>query len=322
MAIIDLIEYPDEFSNQIVARVPEVGSGEFRLGSQLVVRESQRAVFARDGKALDVFGPGRHTLSTNNIPLLTGLIGIPFGGRSPFRAEVYFVSMREFTNLKWGTEQPAVYRDSELGMVRLRAFGTYSMRVSDPQLFVNQVVGARGSYSTGDIEDFLRSVILTEFNDILGSVQTSILDIQSLTGEIATTTRNALSSDFGRLGLELTTFQISAITPPEEVQRRIDERSGMGALGSMQEYMQFKTAQAIGDAAQNQGTAGDATDAGVGIGAGLGLGQAMAQSMRDAMNQPPAQQPAAPAATKQCPNCQAMNAAEAKFCSNCGTKLS
>lgn len=321
MAIIDLIEYPDEFSNQIVARVPEVGSGEFRLGSQLVVRESQRAVFARDGKALDVFGPGRHTLSTNNIPLLTGLIGIPFGGRSPFRAEVYFVSMREFTNLKWGTEQPAVYRDSELGMVRLRAFGTYSMRVSDPQLFVNQVVGARGSYSTGDIEDFLRSVILTEFNDILGSVQTSILDIQSLTGEIATTTRNALSSDFGRLGLELTTFQISAITPPEEVQRRIDERSGMGALGNMQEYMQFKTAQAIGDAAQNQGTAGDATAAGVGIGAGLGLGQAMAQSMRDAMNQPPAQ-PAAPAATKQCPNCQAMNAADAKFCSNCGTKLS
>lgn len=321
MAILDLIEYPDEYSNQMVARVPETGSGEFRLGSQLVVRESQRAVFSRDGKALDVFGPGRHTLSTNNIPLLTGLIGIPFGGRSPFRAEVYFVSMREFTDMKWGTAQPAVYRDSELGMVRLRAFGTYSMRVSDPQLFVNQVVGARGSYTTGDIDEFLRSVILTEFNDILGSAQTSILDIQSLTGEIATTTRNALASDFARLGLELTTFQISAITPPEEVQQRIDERSSMGALGNMQEYMQFKTAQAIGDAANNPGTAGDATAAGVGIGAGLGLGQAMAQSMRDTMNQPPAQQPAAPAATKQCPNCQAANAADAKFCSNCGTQL-
>jgi membrane protease subunit (stomatin/prohibitin family) len=329
MAILDLIEHPDEYANEMVARVPETGSGEFRLGSQLVVRESQRAVFFRDGKALDVFGPGRHTISTNNIPLLTGLLGLPFGGSSPFRAEVYFVSMREFTDLKWGTAQPAVYRDTELGMVRLRAFGSFSMRISDPQLFVNQVVGTRGSYTTGAIEDFLRSIILTEFNDILGSAQTSILDIQALTGEIATTTRNALGSDFERLGLELTSFQISAITPPEEVQQRIDERSSMGALGNMQEYMQYKTAQAIGDAANNPGTAGDATAAGVGLGAGLGLGQAMAQSMRDTMNQPaasqPAGQPAAAAAaapaTVVCSNCQAINSADAKFCSNCGTKL-
>jgi membrane protease subunit (stomatin/prohibitin family) len=320
MAILDLIEHPDEYANEIVARVPETGSGEFRLGSQLVVRESQRAVFFRDGKALDVFGPGRHTISTNNIPLLTGLIGLPFGGSTPFRAEVYFVSMREFIDLKWGTVQPAVYRDTELGMIRLRAFGSYSMRVADPQLFVNQIVGTRGSYTTGAIEDFLRSIILTEFNDILGSAQTSILDIQGLTGEIAATTRNALASDFARLGLELTSFQISAITPPEEVQQRIDERSGMAALGDMREYMQFKTAQAIGDAANNPGTAGDATATGVGLGAGLGLGQAMAQSMRDTMAQPPAPQAAAPTATatKACPNCQATIPADAKFCPNCG----
>jgi len=323
MAILDLIEHPDEYANEMVHRVPESGSGEFRLGSQLVVRESQRAVFFRDGKSLDVFGPGRHTISTNNIPLLTGLLGLPFGGDSPFRAEVYFVSMREFTDLKWGTAQPAVYRDTELGMIRLRAFGTYSMRVNDPQLFVNQIVGSRGSYSTGAIEDFLRSIILTEFNDILGSLQTSILDIQGMTGEIATTTRNALGSDFERLGLALTSFQISAVTPPEEVQQRIDERSGMSVLGNMQEYMQFKTAQAIGDAANNPGTAGDATAAGVGIGAGLGLGQAMAQSMRDATN-PAAAAPApspATTGTKTCPNCQAANPADAKFCSNCGHQL-
>src|SRR5215210_1063723 len=159
MAILDLIEHPDEYADEIVHRVPESGSGEFRLGSQLVVGESQRSIFFRDGKALDVFGPGRHTLSTNNIPLLTGLLGLPFGGRSPFTAEVYFVSMREFTDMKWGTAQPVVYRDSELGMVRLRAFGTYSMRVDDPQLFVNQVVGSRGRYATGQIEEFLRSIV-------------------------------------------------------------------------------------------------------------------------------------------------------------------
>ena len=326
MAILDLIEHPDEYANEIVARVPAAGSGEFRLGSQLVVRESQRAVFFRDGKALDVFGPGRHTLSTNNIPLLTGLIGIPFGGRSPFRAEVYFVSMREFTDMKWGTAQPAVYRDTELGMVRLRAFGSYSMRVADPQLFVNQVVGSRGSYTTGAIEDFLRSIILTEFTDILGSVQTSILDLPAMTSEIATTVRNALAADYARLGLELTTFQITSITPPDEVQQRIDERSGMGALGNMQQYLQYKTAQAIGDAANNPGTGGEATAAGVGIGAGLGLGQAMAQTMRDAMNptQPASAAPTAPAptATKVCPNCQAVIPVEAKFCPNCGYQQS
>ncbi len=320
MAIIDLIEHPDEASNELVHRVPEYGSGEFRLGSQLVVRESQRAVFFRDGKALDVFGPGRHTISTNNIPLLTGLLGLPFGGDSPFRAEVVFVSMREFTDMKWGSPQPLVYRDTELGMVRLRAFGTYSMRIADPQLFVNQVVGTRGSYSTAAIDDFLKSVIINEFNDLLGDVQTSILDIQRMTREVADGARAALADDFARLGLELTTFQISAITPPEEVQRRIDERSGMAALGDMRTYTQFRTAQAIGDAANNPGTAGDITGAGLGMGAGLGIGQAMAGAFRDAtQGQQQAAQPQTQ--TTACPNCKATIPAGSRFCPSCGTNL-
>ncbi len=327
MAILDLIEHPNEYTDEIVHRVPEDGSGEFRLGSQLVVREGQRAVFFRDGKALDVFGPGRHTISTNNIPLLTGLIGLPFGGRSPFTAEVYFVSMRELTDMKWGSPQPLVFRDSELGMVRLRAFGTYSMRVADPQLFVGTVVGTRGAYTTGAIDEFLKSIVINEFNDLLGGVQTSILDIQGMTREIADTARNALGDDFQRLGLELTSFQISAITPPEEVQRRIDERSGMAALGDMRAYTQFRTAQAIGDAANNPGTGGDVASTGVGLGAGLGMGQAMAQSMRDAFSAPQNQPqtaspaPAAAPATMTCPNCQATIPAGSKFCPNCGTQL-
>lgn len=327
MAILDLIEYPNEYADELVHRVPEHDSGEFRLGSQLVVRESQRAIFFRDGKALDVFGPGRHSLSTNNIPLLTGLLGLPFGGKSPFRAEVYFVSMREFTDMKWGTAQPLVYRDTELGMIRLRAFGTYSMRVADPQLFVNQVVGSRGAYSTNAIDEFLRSIVINEFNDLLGSAQTSILDIQGMTGELATTAGNALGDDFQRLGLELTTFQIAAITPPEEVQQRIDERSGMAALGDMRTYMQYRTAQAIGDAANNPGAGGDAASTGVGFGAGIGMGQAMAQSMRDAFAEPSGQTQstgaaaASAAATTSCPNCQATIPAESKFCPNCGQPL-
>jgi membrane protease subunit (stomatin/prohibitin family) len=295
VAIIDLIQYADEGSDEIVHRVPEYGSGEFVLGSQLVVRESQRAVFFRDGKALDVFGPGRHTLSTNNIPFLTSLIGIPFGGTSPFTAEVYFVNMREFTSMKWGTAQPLTFRDQDFGMVRLRAFGTYSMRVADPQLVVTQFVGSRGAYTTASIDDFLKSVIINEFNDILGEAKTPLLDLPGLTRELADTARNALAVDFQRLGLQLTTFQIGAISPPEEVQKRIDERSGMAALGDMNTYMQFQAAQAMRDAAQNEGGGGVST--GAGLGAGMAMGNAMAQSMQNALgpNQPQAQSTSAPA---------------------------
>jgi membrane protease subunit (stomatin/prohibitin family) len=325
MAILDLIEYPNEGANEIVHRVPEDSSGEFRLGSQLVVRESQRAVFFRDGKALDTFGPGRHTLSTNNIPLLTGLLGLPFGGDSPFRAEVYFVSMREFTDMKWGSSQPVVFRDTELGMIRLRAFGTYSMRVKDPQVLVSQIVGARGNYTTASIEDFLRSVILSEFMDLLADVQTSILDLAKMAKEVGDGTRAALADDFARLGFDLTSFQVQAITPPEEVQKRIDERSGMAALGDMGTYTQFRTAQAIGDAANNPGSGGDATSAGLGMGAGMGMGAAMAGAMRDAFNKEPQQnqsQGQAPAAgTSTCPNCKASIPADSKFCPECGTNL-
>ena len=279
MAIIDVIEYPNERSGELVHRVPETGSGDFALGSQLIVRESQQAIFYRDGKALDTFGPGRYTLETKNIPLLGGLINLPFGGRTPFTAEVYFVSMRDFTDLKWGSAQPLVYRDTELGMVRLRAFGTYSLRVRDPQLFVNQYVGQRGSVTTGSNEDFFRGLILSEFNDILGKQTTSILDIQSMTKQISDGTRAALADDFARMGLELTSFQIAAITPPDEVQQRIDERSGIAALGNLDDYTKFKTAQAIGDAARNPGGAGDMASTGAGLGAGMAIGQTMAGAM-------------------------------------------
>lgn len=305
MAILDLIEHPDSRPDEIVYRVPEYGSGEFRLGSQCVVRESQRAVFVRDGKALDVLGPGRHTLSTANIPILADILGIPFGSKSPFRAEVFYVSVREITDMKWGTAQPVLYRDQEFGMIRIRAFGTYSMRVKDPQLFVNQIVGTRGVYRTSDIEDFLRSIIINEFNDLLGDTMSSLLDIQSTTQELATATQAAIAADVERLGLELLSFQISAITPPEEVQQRIDERSGMTALGNMNTYIQYQTAQAIGGVGEGgQGGEGGNLSEGAGLGAGLGVGMAMGEAMRQAMSggqqqptqpqqpvQPPAEDP-------------------------------
>ncbi len=319
MAIIDLIQWADERPDELVHRVPERGSGEFVLGSQLVVRESQSAVFVRDGKALDTFSAGRHTLSTNNIPLLTSLIGLPFGGTSPFTAEVFFVALREFTSLKWGTTQPLTYRDNELGMVRLRAFGTYSMQVENPQMFVTHIVGTRGGYSLASIEDFLRSLILNEFNDLLGNAHTSILDLPAMTLELSNSARLALADDFQRIGLRLVTFQIEGITPPEDVQKRIDERSGMAAIGDMQTYTQFQTAQAMRDAAQNP-SGGGAAGIGVGLGAGAAMGQAMAGALSQSASPQQAQQ-AAPAGTP-CAKCGQLVPAGANFCPNCGTPVS
>lgn len=354
MAIIDLIEYVDENRNELVHRIPEHGSGEFRLGSQCVVRESQRAVFVRDGKALDVLPPGRHTLSTANIPILADLIGIPFGSKSPFRAEVYYVNVREFTDMKWGTQQPVLFRDKEFGMIRIRAFGTYSLMIKDPQQFLVQVVGTRSTYMTSDIEDYLRSIIINEFNDMLGETLTSLLDIQGMSLDLAVAAQHALADDFDRLGLELRSFQISAITPPDEVQERIDQRSSMGILGDMRTYTQFQTAEAIGNMGEGEGGGGGSLTEGAGLGAGLGVGMAMGEALRDAMRGQPSgeqqSQPTASAAsetrfcpncgqgvppgakfcpscghnlqgTGACPKCQTVNAPGSKFCQNCGTQL-
>lgn len=324
MAILDLIEMPDESGQQIVRRVPVSGSGEFRLGSQLVVRESQTAIFFRDGKALDAFGPGRHTLSTNNIPILSSLFGIPFGGKSPFRAEVYFVSRREFIDLKWGTPQPILFRDTDLGMVRLRAFGTYSMQVADPQLFVNMIVGQQGIYDTGQISEYLRGSIVQQLTALLGQNMKSVLDLGAQFNTLASAARATVAQDFINLGLELRGFQLVSITPPDEVQAFIDQRSSMGALGDMNRYTQFQAAQALRDAANNEGAAGGAQGAGLGAGLGMGMGMAMADQMRQALqpHQPgqtvPAPSGQTAAVGSPCPRCHQPVPAGAAFCPSCG----
>ncbi|MEO5953792.1 MAG: SPFH domain-containing protein [Chloroflexia bacterium] len=301
MPILDVIEFLDPTGRQMVHRVPEGGSGEFRLGSQLIVRESQAAVFFRDGKALDVFGAGRHTLSTMNIPLLTNLISLPFGGKSPFRAEVVFVNMADLLDMKWGTMEPVTFRDSQFGMVRLRAFGTYAMAIQDPQLFVNKIVGTQGLYETGQIEDYLRSIIISRFNDIMGETMTTLLDLPSKYNEVGAGLKASVNDDFANLGLLLKALYVTTISPPEEVSKRIDERTGMGVIGNMNQYLQYQTAQAIGGigagAGQGGGDAGGAAGLGVGLGAGMGVGAGMAQIIGQNMAQAGQQnqQPAAPA---------------------------
>jgi membrane protease subunit (stomatin/prohibitin family) len=298
----------------MVHRVPEHGSGDFRLGSQVIVRESQEAVFFRDGKALDTFGPGRHTISTANIPLLTGLIGVAFSGETPFKAEVYFVNLREFLEQKWGTPEAVTLRDADLGMVRLRAFGTYSMQINDSQLFVNKIVGTQGLYETSQIQGFLRGIIVAKLTDLLGELKKSLLDLPSMYDEIGAGAKAKVQDDFNALGIVLKTLYVNSISPTEETAKAIDERAAMGAIGNMQAYLQFKTARAMTEAA---GAPGGVAGAGVGLGAGVGMGAAMAQMMTQAM-QPGAQ---AAAATMMCPSCSAQIPAGAKFCPQCGAKI-
>jgi membrane protease subunit (stomatin/prohibitin family) len=318
--IIDVVEFLDNTGNEIVHREPPDGPGDFRLGSQVIVRESQNAVFFRDGKALDVFGPGRHTITTANIPILASIIGLATSGKSPFPAEVVFVNMKEFLNQKWGTPEPIAFRDPDLGMVRLRGFGTYAFQVKDVSLFVNGIVGQQGIYTTDGIENFLRSMIITKLTDLLGEQKKSILDLPSLYSEIGAGTKAQLTDDFARVGLTLKALYVTAITPTEETAKAIDERAAMGAIGDMDKYLKFKAARAMGDAALNESGAGaGAMQMGIGLGAGAGLGAGLAGMMSQAMQS--AQNASKGAATIICPSCNTSNPAGARFCNNCGTKL-
>ncbi len=286
----DVIQYQDPTGHTMVSRWPPDGTAAIRIGSQLIVEESQQAVFIRDGKALDTFGPGRHTLATQNVPILASVLSIPFGGTSPFQAAVFFVSTKTFLDLKWGTKEPVVFRDKELAMVRLRAFGKFAVRIVNAQLFVNTVVGSRGIYSSQGVEDYFRDVIVARLTDVLGENLTSIFDLPKLYDELAMGLKARVHDDFTKYGIELVDLFMGAITPPEEVQKMIDERSGMGALGNLDNYMKFKTAQAIGDAAQQPGGSVGAT---VGLGMGAGIGAMLPGMMRDAMQSAPAPAPAA-----------------------------
>jgi membrane protease subunit (stomatin/prohibitin family) len=287
---IDVIEYMDESGSEMVHRIPDRGPGDFRMGSQVVVRESQAAVFFRDGKALDVFGAGRHTITTGNMPIVTDILKLGTGGKTPFQAEVYYVSTRQYLDQKWGTSEPITLRDADFGIVRLRAFGTYAIQIQDPQLFVAKIVGTQGMYETRQIEGHLRSIIITKMTDLLGELGKPVLDLPALYEEIGAGVKAKVQADFGAVGIELRALYVNNISLPEAVQKAIDERSSIGALGGMQAYMQASAAKAMRDAAQQEG---GMAGAGIGLGAGVGMGAAMAQMMTQSMQ--PGQPQAAPA---------------------------
>lgn len=280
--IIDVIDAPSQGANDLVVRVPEYGAGDFRFGSQVIVRESQRAVFYRDGKSLDLFEPGRHTITTMNLPILSDLLRLATSGKDIFTAEVYFVNMREITDLKWGTPQPITLRDSDLGLVRLRAFGQYTIQLAEPKRFVDQIVGVQGLYATSQIEDYLRAAVISRLTDVLGEMMSSILDLPRLFDELAAQARAKIQDDFAAMGIALKQFLVVSISPTDETAQAIDERASMGAIGDMDAYMKFKTARALGDAAQQTGGTSEGLGLGTGIGMGAGLAGVIANTMANA----------------------------------------
>jgi membrane protease subunit (stomatin/prohibitin family) len=278
---VEVLEFLDNSGIVLVKRIPENGQLEIKWGSQLTVRESQEVVFFRDGMALDVFGPGRHVLQTQNIPLIgKWATRFGYGPNSPFRAEVVFVGKQLFPNLKWGTKEPILFRDAELQMVRLRSYGSFSIQVKDSMLFVNKLVGTMGLYITDSIADYLKGIIISKLNVVLGRMLKSVFDIPSSLNELNLILRTELTADFDGLGLLLHDFYIYSISLPEEVQKMIDTKTGMNALGNLDQYMKFKIADSFGDVAKSGGSG---ISDGLGIGAGLGMGMALPNMIQQSM---------------------------------------
>ena len=321
---LEFIEWFDETGKEIVHRIPERGSGEIKWGAQLIVREYQAAVFFYKGKAFDAIGPGKHTLKTGNIPVLNKVLAIPWAMNNPLRTEVYFVNMNLFTDLKWGTRDPVAFKDSELGLVRLRAFGIFNMRVLQPVLFVNTIVGAQGAYSTADIEEYLGRVIVSRLNDVLGEKVDTMLNLPKLYDEMAEELMKRLAADFNRLGLGLAQLYINSITPPQEVQQAIDDRSKLSALNDMNAFLKLKAAASLENVSRQPGggtAAGPAGNMASTMGAGMGLGMGF---MMPSMIAGLFKDPAKPELLKQalvCPECGNPIAADAKFCAACGHQL-
>lgn len=312
---IEVIEWLDNSGNTMLYRFP-VHDQEIKNGAKLTVRESQAAVFVFQGQVADVFPPGLYTIEGGNTPILTKLGAWKYGFTSPFKSEVYFVNTKQFTDLKWGTPNPVMMRDADFGMVRLRAFGIYSMRVGDPRAFLKEITGTNGRFETEDIEGQLRRMLVSGFSDTLAQSKIAALDLASNYDELGQLGRGKMNEEFAAFGLELVKFVVENISLPPEVEAAMDKRTSMGVIGDVGRYAQFQAADAMRDAANNpSGGAG----LGAGLGAGFAVGNAMVGAMGNAMN--PQSSGGTTSPTTKCPSCGAANVPASKFCNDCGATM-
>jgi len=309
VVFLEVIEWFDETGRELVHRIPEKGSGEIKYGAQLVVRESQAGVFFYNGRAYDAFGPGRHTLTTLNIPILTKVLSLPWGFTSPLRAEVYMVNMKNFINLKWGTRDPVAFKDSELGLIRLRAYGVFNLKVVQPVLFINSIVGTQGIFTTGEIEEYLNRVIVSRLNDHLGEHLDTLKKLPSRYEDLSQGLKTRLEEDFSHFGLALSNLYIVSITPPEEVQQAIDDQSRLAVLSDLDSLVKMKAAMAMEKASQSTGEAG--------AGMGLGMGFLMPALFSDQLRKSGQVSPE----SLTCPECKNPLTEESRFCPACGHQI-
>ncbi|MCW5771534.1 MAG: SPFH domain-containing protein [Rhodospirillaceae bacterium] len=285
---IDIIEWTDSSNDTMVYRFERHGN-EIKYGAKLTVRESQVAVFVNEGQIADVFQPGMYTLETQNIPLLSTLQGWKYGFSSPFKAEVYFVNTRRFTDLKWGTKNPVMMRDKDFGVVRLRAFGTYEVRVKDAPTFLKEIVGTDNQFTTDEVSEQLRNILVSKFTNLVGAANIPVLDLAGNYDQLGKLLTDKIGPDFGEYGLSLTKILVENISLPPEVEAALDKRTSMGVIGDLNRYAQFQAAEAMPAAAANPGGT-------MGAAMGIGMGAAMGQQMAGMFNQPGAAPAAAPAA--------------------------
>jgi membrane protease subunit (stomatin/prohibitin family) len=273
---IDIIEWKDSSNDTIVWRFPRY-QDEIKQGAKLTVREGQVAVFINNGKIADVYQPGMHTLETSNMPILSTIMGWKHGFNSPFKAEVYFVNTKNFTDQKWGTKNPIMMRDVEFGPVRLRAFGTYVFKVNDAATFMREIVGTDGNFTTDEITNQLRNMIISRFTDALGESKIPVLDLAANYDELGEFIRNKIDPEFSEYGITITKYLVENISLPPEVEKMLDKRTSMGVLGNLNQYAQFQAANAMEKAAENPGGGGE--------GMSMGMGMAMANQMGNMFNQ-------------------------------------
>ncbi|MDY6863901.1 MAG: SPFH domain-containing protein [Thermodesulfobacteriota bacterium] len=311
---LEVIEWFDETGRELVHRIPEKGSGEIKLGAQLIIRESQAGVLFYKGKACDAFGPGRHTLKTANVPVLTKILAMPWGMTSPLRAEVYLANMKIFPNLKWGTRDPVAFKDSNLGLIRLRAHGVFNIQVVQPVLFINSLVGTMGKYTTEEIEEYLKRVIVSRFNDHLGENLDSLFNLPGRYDELSMGLQKRLQDDFSHFGLGLKHLYITSINPPSEVQKAIDDKSRLSVIQDLDRLVKMKAAMAMEKAAESTGEAGS----GMGMGMGLMMPAMFAESFRPRTGVAPGTGAGPVIQEIKCPDCGHPISRDAKFCPHCG----
>lgn len=307
------IDWLDDSSNTMVYKFPMEGR-QIMIGSKLTVRESQVAVFMVKGKIADVFEPGIHTLMVSNLPILSALLAWPRGFKSAFTADVFFVNTRQFTNQKWGTTNPITMRDKEFGSIRIRGFGSFSFRVNDAKTFLKELFGTSSSYTSESISSYLKSILVSGISDTIAESKIGALDLASNLLEFSKQVKTQIDEQFTNLGLLLSNLVIENISFPEQVEKAIDTQSSMGVLkNSMDTYVKYKSAEAIGDAAKNPGLAG--------LGSQLGTGMAIGDMVKQSIKTSTSDDEKPEKRGKFCTECGAKNAPNAKFCTECGKKL-